>query len=301
MSRRKLLTLLLILPITLTLQAQGSFDLITLDTKKGLGKFQIIPGSARNITNTPGYDNQPNFINNDQLVFSSQADQGGNEIIMYNYETGNFTNLTRTEDKSEFSPSLTDCGQYVSAITVEEDSSQRLWLYPINMGESELLYDDIMPVAYYDWYDNIAAMVVLGNPNKLVYPLSKEELMTLAENVGRSINTRPKSSEITFLNAASNIVVDGKKAFGIQSYNIKEGHSTDLGPALGGSEDFVWIDKNNMLMAQGKDLYTRNVKKSISWQKIASVSMPGYKGISRMAINPKSSKLVLVMERETQP
>ncbi|HLW18848.1 MAG TPA: hypothetical protein VKX33_00915 [Cyclobacteriaceae bacterium] len=298
MSRRKLLTLLLILPITLTLQAQGSFDLITLDTKKGLGKFQIIPGSARNITNTPGYDNQPNFINNDQLVFSSQADQGGNEIIMYNYETGNFTNMTRTPDKSEFSPSLTDCGQYVSAVTVEEDSSQRLWLYPVNMGEPELLYDDIMPVGYYAWHDNIAAMYILGNPNQLIYPYSKEEKVTLSENIGRSINKRPKSNEVTFLNAGSNVVVDGQKAMEILSYDLKKRSTQNLGLSLGGSEDFIWLDKNTLLMARGKDLYVRNVKKSISWEQIASVSLPGYNGISRLAISPKKDKLVLVMERQ---
>ena len=301
MLRKKLLTLVLLFPIIFSINAQGSFDLVSLETKKFLGNFKIIPGSARNITDRPGYDNQPNFINNDQLVFSSQPDSNKNDIIMYNFDTDLFTNLTRTPDKSEFSPTLTDCGLYVSAVTVEEDSAQRLWLYPINLGEPELLYDDIMPVAYYDWYENIAAMYVLGNPNKLVYPYSKEEVVTLAENVGRSISRRPKTSEVTFLNAGSNVVVDGKKALEIISYDIKKRTSTNLGVALGDSQDFIWIDKNQMLMAQGKDLYLRNIKKSVSWEKIATVSLPGFKGISRLALSPKGDKLVLVMEREVQP
>lgn len=301
MLRKKLLTLVLLFPIIISINAQGSFDLVSLETKKFLGNFKIIPGSARNITDRPGYDNQPNFINNDQLVFSSQPDSNKNDIIMYNFDTDLFTNLTRTPDKSEFSPTLTDCGLYVSAVTVEEDSAQRLWLYPINLGEPELLYDDIMPVAYYDWYENIAAMYVLGNPNKLVYPYSKEEVVTLAENVGRSISRRPKTSEVTFLNAGSNVVVDGKKALEIISYDIKKRTSTNLGVALGDSQDFIWIDKNQMLMAQGKDLYLRNIKKSVSWEKIATVSLPGFKGISRLALSPKGDKLVLVMEREVQP
>ena len=298
MMPRKLLTLLLLSCLAITAKAQGSFDLISLDTKKSFGKFQIIPGSARNITDSPGYDNQPNFINNEQLVFSSSADNEANEIIMYNFETGNFTNMTRTPEKSEFSPALTDCGQYISAVTVEEDSSQRLWLYPINMGEPELLYDDIMPVGYYAWYDNIAAMFILGSPNRLIYPYSKEEKVTLAENIGRSINKRPKSNEVTFLNAGGNVIVDGQKAMEIRSYDLKKQNSQDLGLSLGGSEDFIWINKNTLLMARGKELFVRNVKKSISWEKIASVSLPGYKGISRLAISPKGDKLVLVMERE---
>ncbi len=300
MIRRKLLTLFLLSCLATTVRGQGAYDLISLDTKKSFGRFQIIPGSARNITDSPRYDNQPNFINNEQLVFSSQPDNGANEIIMYNFDTGNFTNMTRTPDKSEFSPALTDCGQYISAVTVEEDSTQRLWLYPINMGEPELLYDDIMPVGYYAWHDNIAAMYVLGNPSRLIYPYSKEEKVTLAENIGRSINKRPKSNEVAFLNAGSNVVVDGQKTMEILSYDIKNQSSKNLGLSLGGSEDFIWINKNTLLMARGKELFVRNVKKSASWEKIASVSLPGYKEISRLAVSPKGDKLVLVMERETQ-
>src|SRR5690554_759464 len=281
-----------------SLQAQGSFDLVTVETRNFLGNFKISPGTAVKITDSRGYDNQPRFINNTQLVFSSAQDGHDHEIIMYNFETERFTNLTRTPDKSEFSPAMTDCGQYISAVTVEEDSSQRLWLYPINMGEPELLYDDIMPVGYYDWHDNIAAMFVLGNPNQLVYPYSKEEKVTLAENVGRSINKRPKSNEVTFLNAGSNVVVDGQKAMEILSYDLKKRSTQNLGLSLGGSEDFIWLDKNTLLMARGQDLYVRNVKKSISWEQIASVSLPGYNGISRLAISPKKDKLVLVMERQ---
>jgi len=302
MILKQLLTLLILLTLNFSLQAQESFDLIAVDTKKSFfGNFQIIPGSARNITDSPGYDNQPKFINKDQLVFSSKPDSGHHDIIMYNFESGNFTNLTKTPDKSEFSPSLTDCGLYVSAVTIEEDSAQRLWLYPINMGEPELLYDDIMPVGYYDWHNNIAAMQVLGTPNELVYPYSKEEVVTLAKNVGRSINKRPKSSQITYLNVGSNVVVDGKKAFEIIAYDLKNRSSENLGVALGDSQDFIWIDKSQILMARGKDLFVRNVKKSVSWEKIASVSLAGYGDISRLAISPKKDKLVLVMERMVQP
>src|SRR5690606_27071838 len=104
MIRRNVLKLLLLLSIPTSLQAQASFDLVRLDAKKSMLEVGIFPVSARNITASPVYDNQPNVINNDQLVFSSQAAQGGNDIIMYNFDTGNFTNMTRTPNKSEFSP-----------------------------------------------------------------------------------------------------------------------------------------------------------------------------------------------------
>ncbi|UCS95878.1 hypothetical protein KZP23_18105 [Echinicola marina] len=280
-----------------SLKAQGSYDLISLRSKKFLGKFSIVPGSAQKLTDRPGYDNQPYFINNEQVAFSSVSDEGVSDIILFSFDKDSFTNMTRTDTKSEFSPKLTDCGQYISAVTVEEDSSQRLWLYPINFGEPELLYDDIAPVAYYTWYNNIAAMSVLGEPNKLLYPLSRDNILSLAENTGRSIQKRPNTSEITYIDKSASVVLNGKSTFEIKSFDIEEKSSENYGTALADSEDFIWIDKNMMLMARGQDLFIKNVNKSQDWEKIAQVSLPGYGAISRLAISPKGDKLVLVMER----
>ncbi|GAB4107730.1 hypothetical protein GCM10028791_01770 [Echinicola sediminis] len=278
--------------------AQENCDLISLETKNFLGNYSIVPGSAKKLTDRAGYDNQPYFINNQQLAFSSIDEKGNSEIILYSFDKSSFTNMTRTESKSEFSPKLTDCGQYISAVTVEEDSSQRLWLYPINFGEPELLYDDIAPVGYYDWYNDIAAMYLLGEPNQLVYPYSRENVMTLAENIGRNVQKRPKTAEITFLDKGSSVVLNGKSTHEIKFYDVEENITGNYGTSLGESEDFVWIDKNTLLIAQGQGLFVKKVNKSREWEKIATVSMPGYGNISRLAVSPKGDKLVLVMERK---
>ncbi|MDN3670776.1 hypothetical protein QWY93_15755 [Echinicola jeungdonensis] len=279
------------------LYAQGSYDLISLETKKFLGQFSIIPGSAKKITDRQGYDNQPFFINDDQMVFSSSDEKGNFDIFLYSFESGKFTNMTRTSTKNEYSPLLTDCGKYISAVTVEEDNSKRLWLYPINFGEPELLYDDIEPVNYYDWYNNIAAMNIEGEPNKLIYPRSRENVVTLAENVGRSIQKRPKTSQVTFLDKGANVVINGKDTYEIKAYDLEENVQSNFGVALSGAVDFIWLDKNTLLMARDQELFIKKIKKSQDWVKIAKVTMPGYGAISRMAISPKSNRLVLVMER----
>jgi len=298
MKLRIFSTVLLTLLVYLSSYAQGSFDIISLDSKYRFGKLTIAPNSAKKITDRSGYDNQPNFINEKQLVFSSKPDQGHNDIIMYNFETQKFTNITKTESRSEFSPSLTDCGLYVSAITVEEDSTQRLWLYPINMGEPEVLYDDIFPVGYYDWYNNKAAMFVLGTPNKLIYPYSREEVETLSENVGRSIKKRPGTSQMTYIDKNNNIVVDGKTAYELVTYDLKSKQRENIGLTFPQSEDFIWVGKNQILMASGQSIYIKNIRKNTPWEEIAKVSLPGYGNISRLAISPKANKLVVVMERE---
>ena len=132
--------------LTQTLQAQASSDLWVVDTEGQGGKIKLLTQTAKPLTNRPEYDNQPNFINDSELVFSAADQKGNHDIILYSFRTGNFTNLSKTPDRSEYSPNLTDCKQYISAVVVEPDGKQRLWLYPIIGEAPELLYDDIAPV-----------------------------------------------------------------------------------------------------------------------------------------------------------
>ncbi|MCH6200017.1 hypothetical protein MMU07_10510 [Aquiflexum sp. LQ15W] len=277
--------------------AQGSFDLIAIDVKKSGGKLAIDYNTITLITNRPLYDNQPAFINEVQMAFSAVDEKGNNDIIIYNFEKDKFTNLTKTSDRNEFSPSLTDCGLYVSAVTVEPDGKQRLWLYPTNFGEPELLYDDIEPVGYYDWYDNKAAMFVLGKPNKLVYPYSKSELVTISENVGRSVKKRPKTSIITFIDKNVSKEVDGVKSYAIKGFDIEKRTHTDYGFTFPGSEDFIWLDNQLLLMGKGNDLYVRKAEQT-EWEKAGSIILEGYQNITRMAYSADLKKLVVVMERK---
>lgn len=299
MPRRYLIALLLYLIPYVHTQGQGSFDLIAVDLKKQTSKWTLNINSVEKITDRDLYDNQPAFINDKQMAFSAADDKGNHDIIIYNFESRKFTNLTKTTDRNEFSPSLTDCGLYVSAITVEPDGKQRLWLYPTNFGEPELLYDDIEPVGYYDWYDNKAAMFVLGKPNTLVYPYSKSELHTIHKNVGRSIKKRPKSSTITFLDLDQMTEANGQKSYRIMGFDILTRKYINLGMSLPGSQDFIWLDANTLLMGRGDELFVRKIGKE-NWESLGKVEVAGYQNISRLAYSEPLKELVVVMERKRE-
>jgi hypothetical protein len=299
MVRSYFITLFVFLIFTGKSQAQGSFDLIALDLKKQTGKWKLDLNSVEKITDRDLYDNQPSFINDKQMAFSAADDKGNHDIIIFNFESRKFTNLTKTADRNEFSPSLTDCGLYVSAVTVAPDGKQRLWLYPTNFGEPELLYDDIEPVGYYDWYDNKAAMFVLGKPNTLVYPYSKSELYTIHKNIGRSIKKQPKSSIITYLDLSQMDETDGQKAFRLMGFDIEKREYMDLGMSLPGSQDFIWLDANTLLMGRGNELFVRKIGKQ-NWELLGKIELDGYQNISRLAYSDPLKKLVVVMERKKE-
>lgn len=291
-----LFTLFLLLQFQ-TAQAQGGFDLWVLDTQGKGKKMKVLTKTAKPLTNRPEYDNQPNFINEYQLVFSAADDKGNHDIIVYNFNTDKFTNLSKTADRSEFSPTLTDCGQYVSAVVMEPDSTQRLWLYPTNFGEPELLYDDIAPVGYYDWYDNKAAMFILGQPNRLVYAMGKGNLVEIDNQIGRSIKRRPKTSQIGYLSMKSPKETLAGLELPIRIFDIESRESQVLGFGLAGSLDFIWLDQNYLLMAQGNGIYRKKTSDS-EWEFLGKIESDTHQNITRMAYSPDLNKLVVVMQRK---
>jgi hypothetical protein len=275
---------------------QAPTDLWVIETVGKGSSFTLNLESAKPLTNRPLYDNQPSFINDAELVFSAADENGNHDIILYSFRTGNFTNLTKSPDRSEYSPAITDCKQYVSAVVVEPDGKQRLWLYPIIGEAPELLYDDIAPVGYYDWYDNKAAMFVLGEPNQLIYARAKGDLLEISKNIGRSVKTRPKTSQISFLDRNTKEKSDNLEKVSIKGYDLKKGKTFDLGFGLPGSQDFIWLDKNHLLMARENEIFIRKVGDS-EWKSLGNIESTTHQTITRMAYSPDQNKLIVVMNR----
>ncbi|GMQ28598.1 hypothetical protein [Algoriphagus confluentis] len=278
------------------LLAQAPTDLWVLDTHGKGGKLSLDLTTAKPLTNRKFYDNQPSFINDSELVFSAADEKGNHDIILYSFRTGNFSNLTQTPDRSEYSPAITDCRQYISAVVVEPDGTQRLWLYPIVEEPAELLYDDIAPVGYYDWVDNKGALFVLGNPNKLVYAKGKGDLLEIATQVGRSIKKRPKKWEITYISTEESSRDKEKNTYRIFGYDLKKNKSKQYGLTVPESQDLIWIDKNHLLMAHGNEFFIKE-KNSNEWKSLGQVSSDTHSTVSRLAYSPDLNKLIFVMNR----
>ncbi len=278
-------------------QAQSGPDLFSIPTNGKGSSFSLSPEGVIQITDRKEYDSQPNFINEYQMVFSAADEKGNHDIIAYNFETKKFTNLSKTSDRGEFSPTITDCGQYISAVVMEEDQRQRIWLYPTNFEPAELLYDDIEPVGYYDWYDNKGAMFILGDPNKLVYANGRDDIWTLDTNVARGIKKRPKSAQITYLSQSDKNQTDGMDAFGLRTYDLKTKEKTEHGYGLPGSQDLIWIDKNHLVMARDSQIFLRNLKKD-DWTLLATIPVETHHNITRLAYSADLNLLVFAMDRK---
>ena len=86
----------------------------------------VLVGPAVNVTNRPGYDNQPSFTPDGRAILYTSQRDGQTDIFRYDLRTRETTQLTRTPE-SEYSPSVGPDGRSMTVVRVELDSTQRLW------------------------------------------------------------------------------------------------------------------------------------------------------------------------------
>src|SRR5256885_6703718 len=73
-------------------------------------------GRPLNITNSPGYDNQPSFTPDGRSILFTSIRDGGTQTDIYRYvvATGTTSRVTHTPE-SEYSPTVTPDGGHISA------------------------------------------------------------------------------------------------------------------------------------------------------------------------------------------
>ncbi|MET0216281.1 MAG: hypothetical protein ABW292_24945, partial [Vicinamibacterales bacterium] len=163
-------------------------------------------GAPVNISNSPGYDNQPTFtpdggavlftsVRGDRKPDPANAAATGSEIYRYEIGAARLSQVTETPE-SEYSPRVTPDGTHISVIRVEADGTQRLWRFAMDGTKVELVLRDIKPVGYYAWAsDKTLALFVLGKQGQpatlQVADVGTGEAKVVATSIGRSIQRIP--------------------------------------------------------------------------------------------------------------
>jgi dipeptidyl aminopeptidase/acylaminoacyl peptidase len=259
-------------------------------------------GKPENISNSPGYDNQPFFSPDGQSVYftSARGDVaskcGSPQTDVYRFDAGSraVVRVTSTAD-CEYSPTVTPDGRHLSVIQVEPDGTQRLWKFTREGRSPSVVLDDVKPVGYHAWLsDTMLALFVLGRPATLhVADTATGRAVVVAEDIGQSIVGIPGGGA-SFVQQAG----EGEsRTMTIAQVTLANGKPVvkPLVSAVPGARQVhvAWTPDRTLLMAHGGSLHAW-AWGSKEWEIVTDLSALGLRNVTRMAVSPKGDWIALV-------
>ncbi|MEO8362332.1 MAG: hypothetical protein ABI672_20060 [Vicinamibacteria bacterium] len=247
-------------------------------------------GTPKNISNHPGYDNQPKFDTDGKSILYTRGDAASKtDIFRYDLLTAKSAPVKETAE-SEYSATPMPDGRGYGVIRVELDGTQRLWRMDPAKGKSdELLIPNIRPIGYFAFPEpQVAACFVLGRPATLqLINLATEEAKLIATNVGRSVQKIPGRPAASFVHKIS-----------ADEWMIKEvdakGAVKDVVRTPKGREDYAWLNDGTLVISSGSKILALKPGVDTEWREIGDFEALGLMDLSRLATHPRGDQIAIV-------
>ena len=288
MMKKAYFLTLFILVGTLVNAQEGS-DIYLFNFK--IDKNQFTLSNARNITNSPGYDNQPYFLpDSESLLYSSDDGFGQTDVYRYNLGSRSERRLTFTPS-SEYSPTITPDGKFFSCIILERSGDQFLWKYPLQGAVPQKL-TTVNPIGYHCWVSpDIVGVFVVGEPNTLeLINLGADNADQIAKSPGTTLAMIPGKAGLM-----SYIDLSKENSWSIRNFNTTTKESSEIIKSLKKSEYYTWTPGGILLAGDGKRLYKFDPESDTDWVELANLSDYGISEFTRMVVSPNGNLLAVVV------
>jgi WD40-like Beta Propeller Repeat len=248
----------------------------------------------QNITNHPGYDNQPCFSPNGASLYYVSLNGEQTDVMRYSFHSRKAATVTRTPE-SEFSPGLSPDGLKMTVVRIDTDSGQRAYAFPLDQPGNASVISGTDSIGYYCWLnDTELAMFILGSPHTLqVLNRTLLQRSRIAGDIGRCMKLSADSTLLYF------VIKHSETDWKIHSYYIKDHTVAEVVPLFPGNEDFVVL-KNGTLLTGDKGLLYALYGGKKKWKQVADFSASTGPFL-RLAVNPQENKIALVVSVEKKP
>ncbi len=246
-------------------------------------------GTPINVTQRPGYDNQPAFLpDGSGFWYTAIGADAQADIYRYDFATSASVRVTTTRE-SEYSPTPLPAGREFSVVRVELDSTQRLWAFAWDGSHPRLLLPGIKPVGYHAWLDSTTlALFVLGTPATLqLADLRTGKSDTVARDIGRSPQAVPGRA------AASVIWRQDSLHRVIAIVDARERIPRPFAPAPDGVDFHAWTPDGTLLASRGTAILRWDAR-TAAWVPLADFAALGLTSVTRLAVSPAGDRLAFV-------
>jgi dipeptidyl aminopeptidase/acylaminoacyl peptidase len=263
------------------------------------GASPAVSGPLVNVSQSPGYDNQPSYVPDGRAVlFTSDRVDRQTDIFRYDLSSKSLTRLTH-DPENEYSPLVMPDGRSFSVV---HGAEQSVWSYDLDGTKGHLLYQHKGKIGYHVWIDathvGIFVLGDQGQPATLqLADISSGETVVIASSIGRSLLMRPKTGTLTFVDKSQ------RDRWLVKELDPATRSVITLVETPAGSEDFAWDPvSGDLLMASGTTILGwAPLQPGRGWQPLGDLASEGVTKITRLAVSPLASapaagRLALVAE-----
>ena len=232
--------------VCLVCNAQSGTEVYSAQLIVTANGYQI--GALSNCSNNAGYDNQPSFWAEDELLYTSTR-KGQTDVLHHQLTTGKKNWRSATEQGSEYSPLRIPSSEKFSAIRLDTSGLQRLYRYN-SKGVNQLLHPNLK-IGYQLWVDATTLLcTVLVDDRMDLYWLAVESgtATLLQSSVGRSLHKVPNSEQLSFIHWK-----DGKAIVTTIDQKTKAQEAVyELPEAV---QDYAWLPNGAIIYGKESALY----------------------------------------------
>ncbi|MEO6191041.1 MAG: hypothetical protein ABIO44_12455 [Saprospiraceae bacterium] len=245
-----------------------------------------------NSFNLSSYNNQPFFINDDEVLCSVQTKTSDNtDIYKLNLSKQTYINLIQNIGK-DYSPRINPKISFdITCVHIDpKDTIQKLVAFNSQNGSfKKVILDKVGQIGYYRLIDNdLWACFLVDSPNNLMAICNSKtkEKKIFASNIGRTFEAI-SNNEILFVHK---ILED---QWILKSYNIETQKMITLSNMPLHSEDFLIDAKGRIICTNdSKIMYYNN--NNAHWEVLLNLQSLGISHLGRLAL--KNNILILVDE-----
>jgi tricorn protease-like protein len=271
-----------------SLQAQlPETDIFVSEMKIKDGKFEF--SKPENITQRPGYDNQPYFMpDGKSLLFVAVPDTTQADIYSYSFKSKNVSAITSTKE-SEYSPMLSPDGKNISVVRVDDDNGQRFYKFPVSDHAAFTFINGTDSIGYYCWLNpGSLAMFILGSAMTLqVLDINKNERTLIASDVGRCMKLSNDQKKLLF------VIKQNENEWSIYEMDIATMEKKKVVNTIPGSEDYAVLKDGSLIMGSKGKLYRYDPAGGGDWKEIADFSSE-LGDFYRISVNVQGDRIAMV-------
>ncbi len=246
--------------------------------------------AAKKISSHKGYNNQPCFVNNDKEIYFTSDIEGDSKthICSYNLSKKEIKRLSIT-NTSEYSANRVPGKNEFSVVMVEEDSTQRIWLFDVVKGSNKsCLSQQTDSVGYYTW---------LGKDSILYYKLTKPHslhALNVKTNQDVWLCDNPTRSFRKISATAFFYVIHEEKQNEVYVYDTRIRKATLFAvDNVSTNQDYIWHTTLGLLKSEGTKLFRYSTDTKM-WVELADFTAFGIKKLTRFAISTNGKYVALV-------